>query len=326
MTSRERVGAALAGEAVDRPPVALWRHFPEQDQTAADLSAATLDWQRRFGFDLIKIMPPGDYPTIDWGAQSVYEGAAAGTRRTTRFPVARPDDWSALAPLDVRRGFHGVMLDVLARTRDVLDPDVPLLQTVFSPLTTAAKLSDGLAVEHLRAHPADLHAGLRRITAVTRDVIAASLAAGADGLFFATQHADFGVLDETEYREFGLAYDLQALAAATGSAITMLHLHGEAPMFDLQARYPAHAINWHDRRVVPHLDEGQRRSGRCVCGGLDERRIAARTPVDAAEEARDAIARTGGRRVIVAPGCVIPVATPPATIRAVVAAVAGTAA
>ena len=321
MTPRERVLAAVAGEAVDRPPVALWRHFPERDQSAVDLAAATLDWQRRFGFDLVKFMPPGDYPTIDWGAESVYEGAPGGTRRTTRFPVTRPEDWTALSPLDVRRGFNGVILDALARTRDGLGPDVPLLQTVFSPLTVAAKLSGRLAVEHLRAHPRELHAGLDRIAAVTRDVVEASLAGGADGLFFATQHADFGVLDETEYREFGLHYDLDVLAAAGPSRLTLLHLHGDAPMFDLQARYPAHALSWHDRRVAPHLAEGQQRSGRCVCGGLDERRIATRTPAEAAAEALEAIAATGGRHLIVAPGCVIPVATPEETVRAVVEAV-----
>ena len=32
MTRRERLAAALRGEPVDRPPVALWRHFPVDDQ------------------------------------------------------------------------------------------------------------------------------------------------------------------------------------------------------------------------------------------------------------------------------------------------------
>lgn len=323
MTPRERVLAAIAGDDLDHPPAALWRHFPERDQTAADLAAATLEWQNAHGFDLIKFMPPGDYPTIDWGAESVYEGARGGTRRTTRFPVTKPADWTSLPPLDVRRGFYGVMLDALARTRAALDPDVPLLQTVFSPLTVAAKLSDGRAIEHLRAHPDELREGLRRITVVTSEVVRTSLAGGADGLFFATQQADFDVLDETEYRAFGLHYDLEVLVAAGPSMLTLLHLHGEAPMFDLQARYPVHAINWHDRRVAPHLAEGQHRSGRCVCGGLDERRIAGRPPAEAAAEAREAVAATGGRHLIVAPGCVVPVATPAETVRAVVEAVAG---
>jgi uroporphyrinogen decarboxylase len=321
MTARERVGAALAGEPVDRPPVALWRHFPEEDQTAEGLAAATLRWQQAHGFDLIKLMPPGDYPTIDWGAVSVYQGATGGTRQTTRFPVTRPADWTTLPPLDVRQGFNGVMLDAVAQTRAALDPAVILLQTVFSSLTVANKLTGGLAVEHLRAHPTELRAGLRRITEVTRDVAAASLAAGADGLFFATQLADFTVLDETEYREFGLAYDLQVLEAAGESRLTMLHLHGEAPMFELQSRYPIHAVNWHDRRAAPHLAEGRVRAGRCVAGGLDERRIATYAPEQAAAEAREAIAQTGGAGLIVAPGCVIPITTAPATIQAAVDAV-----
>ena len=40
-------------------------HFPDRDQTAADQAAVTLDWQARFGFDFIKLMPPGDYMSID---------------------------------------------------------------------------------------------------------------------------------------------------------------------------------------------------------------------------------------------------------------------
>jgi uroporphyrinogen decarboxylase len=180
------------------------------------------------------------------------------------------------------------------------------------------KLSRGLAVEQLRAHPQELHAALGVITEVTRAMTEASLAAGADGLFFASQCADFRVMDEAEYREFGLHYDLEVLAGAGASRITMLHLHGEAPMFDLQTRYPAHAINWHDRHAPPDLVEGIRESGRCAAGGINERTIATATPEAAAAEALDAVARTGGRHLIVTAGCVIPVATPGATIRAVV--------
>ena len=31
-THRERIQAALQGELIDRAPVALWRHFPVDDQ------------------------------------------------------------------------------------------------------------------------------------------------------------------------------------------------------------------------------------------------------------------------------------------------------
>lgn len=321
MTSRERIAAAVAGEPVDRPPVSLWHHFPERDQTAADLTASTLAWQRRFEFDLVKFMPPGDYPTIDWGATSDYRGAAGGTRTTTRFPINGPGDWAKLTPLDVRQGFNGVVLDAVRRTRDGLSDDVPLLQTIFSPLTIAMKLSNGGAIEHSRAHPEALRAGLEVIAPVTAAMARASIDAGADGLFFASQCADFRLLDETEYREFGVHYDLTVLADLPDSAIVMLHLHGDAPMFDLQALYPAQILNWHDRHAQPDLPTGQRESGRCVAGGINERTIATMAPADAAAQARDAIATMQGRRLIVAPGCVIPVATPAVTVRAIVDAV-----
>src|SRR5262245_12418962 len=115
MTSRERVNAAIAGRPVDHPPVSLWQHFPERDQTADDLTAATLDWQNRFGFDLVKFMPPGDYPIIDWGGITVYEGARGGTRTTKRFPISAPEEWSTLKPLDVRDGFNGRVIDAVGR-------------------------------------------------------------------------------------------------------------------------------------------------------------------------------------------------------------------
>jgi len=43
---RERMQACLSGSAVDRPPVALWRHFPVDDQTPQGLAAATVNFQR----------------------------------------------------------------------------------------------------------------------------------------------------------------------------------------------------------------------------------------------------------------------------------------
>jgi uroporphyrinogen decarboxylase len=326
MSPAERVRAAAAGLEADRPPVSLWRHFPERDQTAADLTASTLDWQRRFGFDLVKFMPPGDYPTIDWGAESRFEGAPGGTRTTTRFPVTTLADWTALRPVDVRQGFNGVIVEAVRQTRAGLGPDVPLFQTIFSPLSVAMKLSKNMAVEHLRAHPAELHAALDVIAGVTRAMLEASLEAGADAIFFATQCADFSVMDEAEYREFGLPYDLRVLEPTKDRAIVMLHVHGTAPMFELAAHYPAElvqVVNWHDRRAAPHLADGLKLAHRCVAGGLNEQAIVEQTPEDVAALARDAVAQTGGRNLIVAPGCVVPVPTPEENVRAAVEAVRG---
>ena len=38
MNHRQRLEACISGNEVDRPPVALWRHFPVDDSNAVELS------------------------------------------------------------------------------------------------------------------------------------------------------------------------------------------------------------------------------------------------------------------------------------------------
>jgi uroporphyrinogen decarboxylase len=321
MSRWERVEAALAGAAVDRPPVSLWHHFPEQDQTAEALANSTRAWQERYDSDFIKFMPPGDYATIDWGLTSAYQGSDSGTRETTHYPVTTADDWRRIAPIPVDRGMHREVIEAARLTNEQLGGTVPLLQTIFSPLTIAMKLSDGRVLDHLRERPDVVHEALAAITTVTRAMTATTLERGASGVFFATQCATTDLMTVPEYEEFGARYDRQVLDAASASRFTMLHIHGENIMFDALMTYPVHAINWHDRRTTPTLAEGTRRSGKCAIGGIHEHAIATMTPDEAAAQARDAIAATGGRHVMIGPGCVIPITTPPATIAAVIRAV-----
>src|SRR3954454_1943827 len=142
MSKWERVEAALAGAAVDRPPGSIWQQFPERDQTAAALAGATLAWHARYDNDFIKFMPPGDYATIDWGLTSAYRGGTSGTRETTHFPIATIEDWRKIGPIPVDRGMHRAAIEAAARVDEQLGGAVPLLQTIFSPLTIAMKLSD----------------------------------------------------------------------------------------------------------------------------------------------------------------------------------------
>lgn len=317
----ERVEAALAGKAVDRPPVSLWHHFPERDQTAEALANSTLAWQERYDSDFIKFMPPGDYATIDWGLTSEYQGSHSGTRETIHYPVTTIDDWRRVAPIPVDRGMHREVIEAARLTNARLNGAVPLLQTIFSPLTIAMKLSDGRVLDHMREQPERVHEALAAITTVTRAMTKTTLERGASGLFFATQCATTDLMTVPEYEEFGAPYDRQVLDAAGASRFTMLHIHGENIMFDALMTYPVHAINWHDRRTPPALAEGARRSGKCAIGGINEHDIATMTPNEAAAQARDAVAATGGRHVMIAPGCVIPITTPPETIAAVIRAV-----
>jgi len=321
ISPRERLHAAVNGLDVDRPPVSLWRHFPEEDQTANGLANATLRWQERFGFDFIKFMPPGDYPTIDWGATSQYEGSSGGTRTTTSFPIMRTEDWKRLKPVDIEHGFNKIMLEALQATRSLLDPDVPLLQTIFGPLTIAMKLSNGKAIEHVRSNPELVREALATISVVTQAMLKSSIERGADGIFFATQCADESVMSEQEYRRLALPFDLQVLSNLPDTAFLMLHLHGAKPLLNLHDTFPPGMLNWYDRRFGPPLHEIQSRTGRCVAGGIDELSIVTEEAASIAASAVDAIEQNDGRSVMVTPGCVIPITAPEQSVGSAVDAV-----
>jgi uroporphyrinogen decarboxylase len=323
MTAWDRVAAALAGRSVDYPPVSLWRHFPDHDQTAQQLATSTIQWQGLLGLDFIKLMPPGDYATIDWGARSEYRGAAGGTRETIHFPIQTVDDWARIEPVDPLHGFNGQMVHACGLVRDALGDNIPILQTIFSPLTIANKLSNGLVIEHLKTHPDDVHRALNVIKDVTIGVTFASVREGADGVFFASQCASSDMVTEGEYREFGVRYDLPVMNAIAdaGSRFTLVHVHGQNTYFDLLASYDSHAINWHDRRVGPSISEVHRRyPTRALVAGIDEKAIATMSPLDADRQTRDALRQADGRRLLIGPGCVIPVATPEENLLAAVRA------
>jgi len=83
-----------------------------------------------------------------------------------------------------------------------------------------------------------------------------------------------------------------------------------------------HAVNWHDRVTPPALGDAQRRFAGAVVGGLNENVTLRAGPVEAIKaEVDDTIRQTGGRGVMVAPGCVLPLDIPDEHLEAVVTAV-----
>jgi uroporphyrinogen decarboxylase len=317
-THRERVENCLAGADLDRPPVALWRHFPVDDQTPEGLAAITLDFQRRYDFDLVKVSPASSFCTKDWGVQDEWRGAIEGTREYTRRAVQRAEDWSQLPLLDPHQGALGATLDSLRKITAGLSPDVPVIQTVFSPLMQAKYLvgPQELLVQ-LRRDPDAIHQGLKTVAESTRRFVEAALQTGIAGIFYAVQFATFELLSVEEYQSFGRTYDLQVLEAAQEGWLNMLHLHGDEVMFDVFVDYPVQVINWHDRDTYPSLREARAKFSGALCGGLQrERTMVLGIPDHVTAEAQDAIEQTGGRGFILGTGCVLPIIAPHANILA----------
>jgi len=322
LTKRERLEAAIRGEATDRVPVALWRHFPGDDYRPEDLAASTVGFQRRYDFDFVKVTPASSFSVADWGARDEWRGNEEGTRIYTHYPIQSPDDWKRLPDLDPRAGFLGAQCKCLDLIHRDLGDDVPFIQTIFSPLAQAKHLAGDRAFVHMREQPAAFKAGLEKITQATIRFIEEARKTGIAGVFYAMQHATYSVTSSTEYAEFGKPYDLRVLEAAKGLWLNVLHLHGNDVMFDLVADYPVQVWNWHDRDTPPTLRDALPKVKGAVCGGLGRVSTMLRgTPDDVRREIADAVAQTGGRRLIIGTGCVTLVTTPESNLRAARAAV-----
>jgi uroporphyrinogen decarboxylase len=318
LTHRQRIEKIIAGQAPDRTPVVLWRHFPVDDQSPEGLASATASYQHTFDFDLLKVTPSSSFCLKDWGARDAWNGEAEGTRNYTNVVIRNPEDWYRLKVVDPNRGFLGEQLTCIRLLVNEFSPETPVLQTIFNPLAQAKNLvSRDLLIVHLRKYPEALQAGLKTITENTLGFIEQMKKTGVAGIFYAVQHAQYDLLSEDEFSQFSRAYDLQILASVQSLWANMIHLHGENVMFDLVAQYPAAIINWHDRHTQPDLKAAAASFPGVLCGGLSRQEtLVLGTPETIFEEAKQALKDTQGKKFILGTGCVVPVTAPYGNIMA----------
>ena len=125
---RQRLESCLSQVKPDRVPVALWRHFPVDDQTPEGLAAAVLDFQRLYDFDILKVTPASSFCLKDWGAQDEWQGATEGTRAYTHRVIQTPEDWLKLKVLDPYSGFLSQQITCLQLLIKELSADPTLCQ------------------------------------------------------------------------------------------------------------------------------------------------------------------------------------------------------
>jgi uroporphyrinogen decarboxylase len=311
MKKRERLSAALAGKAVDRPPVAFWRHWPGDDQQEDSLIQATLNFQRLWDLDFIKLPVSSTYAVSDWGVKHEYQGSPNGDRAYLERAVKEPRDWARIGALDIENGTYGRTLRALRSVVSQKDLDTPLVVTMFNPLSVAFYLAgDETCSVHLRTHAAELEAALEAITQTAVKFARAAIEAGADGIFLSAKQASFGDLSQAEYLRFGRPGDLEVLRAASQGWFNILHLHGQHPMLETLADYPAQALNWHDRTTQSLSAVGRIFKG-ALMGGVEQYKVLHfGQPADVRRQVEDAISQMNGKRLIVSPGCTYPLTVP----------------
>jgi uroporphyrinogen decarboxylase len=311
MTGRERVEAALAMGVADRPPIGAWGHTYREEWSPDALAAITVERARRFGWDFVKFQPRASCFAEAFG--SVYHPSGHKLRGPILIQAAAPDleSWSKVS-LANRQALDDQVesIGIVARG---LGAAVPVIQTVFSPITVGGYLvgkSQARVVRELRQHPEVVGPALQRIADALVDFSRRSIEAGASGIFYAISgYAGRGVMSEDRYRDLVLPYDRAVLNAMPDVAwFNVLHLCGSNLNFTLARDLPTHAVSWSvHNQGNPSLAQGRNIAARAVMGGLSQRAtLVYGPPSKVRAEAERAVEETGGRGLLLAPGCSVP--------------------
>lgn len=313
MTKRERVQAALNKQEVDRIPISIWYHLPDVDQDPVELAERTVELTREHDYDFIKMMPFGNYGAQDYGLSVRFYCTPTQTAKERKFAIHSPEDWLRIEPLPAYYGTYGKQVQFARHLQRMLKgDDIPYIQTIFSPLTTAKKLAGPRVFDDMRRHPEALHQALQAFAETTIHFCKANIEAGVAGFFFASQCSSYDCCTEEEYEAFGSRYDLQILKAIqAGTWFNVVHIHGDHTMFEKMAAYPVNCVNWHDRWSAPSLAEARKLTDKCLLGGLNERWFAEASAQEIPAHLKEAVDSAGRRGLMLGPGCVAKLNTPP---------------
>lgn len=314
---KERLQMILAGEKPDRFAASFWRHFFHKEHDARGTAEAMLAFQEEFDWDFMKINPRADFHTQDWGLKLDYSNNEFKKHKKSNFPVREPEDWLKIKPHDLSAPALAEHLKTVSLIRKGSDRELPLLMTVFTPLSVAGRLVEDrqTLVEHIRTAPEPVEEALRAITKTFRAFVAELRNAGADGIFYATlQWASADMLTWEEYKRFGLPYDLEVIAATESDALNLLHVcHTDNYLEQLHERdYHCRMYNWdsaHESNLS--LEKAYDKiKGKTLVGGVEENGWLQGDRETVEKNIKNLLRQHDPHRLIIGPGCCIPPETP----------------
>lgn len=325
MTHRERIEALLSGEKPDRMPVSFWRHFYDSESTAEQLKTSMVRFQEEFDWDLMKINPRASYHMEDWGNAYEYTGNPEDKPKRLEYAVHKSKDWEKINRLDPSKA--EVLADHLKAIRLIrksVGDDLPVVMTVFNPISIAGDLvkDDPFLVDQIRRDPDPLQRALERITETFIDFSKAAVAAGADGIFFATtQWASTSRITEDEYDKFGRKYDFMLLdEVMPHTKINVLHVCDRCNMLPLFKDYPIKIVNWDmNDETNPDAAKGAEiLKDKVILGGVERKGLLQKgthAELEAVVEKYKAFAQK--HPFMLGPDCSIPVTTPDENLRVI---------
>lgn len=308
MTKKERIQAAIRGEKPDKIPYSFWTHMPGTDLDPEAIAEKTYEFYKTYDFDFVKTMNNGMYAIEDFGCTIDYsEIEKGGVAKVVSSPIQSAGDFRKLKVCPYTEGSNARELRHLKLVLEKLKgEEVPVIFTVFTPITIADKICGGTLTKYLEeGHGEEVKAALEVITETTCRLAEAAIRLGADGIFLASQMSSYDKCTVCQYAEYGKPYDLRVLEAAKDGWMNTIHCHGSNIMFELLKDYPVHVFNWHAWETLPGLEEAYMLTGKCLMGGLKRTDITNKNKGEIQHQIFRCFKEMGGLHQILTPGCVI---------------------
>ncbi len=311
MEKHDKIFKAFRGEYLEYIPFSLWMHHLEYDDNPVALAEREIEFALKYDVDILKLNPSGAYTVRDRGAEIDVDKNRIPVAKIKKPAILSQSDWNNVEKLSPDKGAYQDRVLCIEYIQRELDGVFPMMETIFSPLTTVKKLRGDELARDLREIPDKIEEVLSIIADETADYIEKLAAQGVEGVFFATQVATRNFVDPDTHKRFGIKYDLKVLDRVKNKLkFIVIHIHGEDIFFEHFIDYPHSALSWHVNLTPPSIKEARKRYRVIPLCGINRATLWKGTKEDIKKEITKAVKEADGRGIIIGPGCTIPPAAP----------------
>lgn len=297
MNKKERIMAAIAGEAVDTVPMAFWLPVAEKEGTPEACAEKAYQFSNLWDLDLTVTVNGSGYSAEDYIAPDYEQNGGV------RY-IKRPEDWMKIGESSVN---SGALLREQQSLKLLLEKENgkrPVVFRVLSPLATASQLAIHLWEDVRRGGGNMVKEALKSITETTCALVQRVIELGADGIFFEAPLADYEIASEAFYREYGAPYDMAVLSASQGWC-NIVRGGSTNCMFSILRKYPAQIFAWDAAQSLPTIKEAQALTDKCCMAGLSRRHMEFDQWNYVEYDIYQTLKETAGRRLILSAGAAV---------------------
>lgn len=293
MNKIQRMQAVFSGHEADIVPAGFWFHY-NGAMTTEEMASTHIDLYRKTDMDIVKIMQ--DYPYAPLEA------------------VKNPSDWYKIKMAGKNSPEYKKLEEVLKRVVDEVGDEVMVFQTMFGPFKAAVMAyGDALVMEHAKADPKAVAAGVNAIAESLAEWTDGYLNAGASGIYYSAQFGEPGRFTEEEWSALVKPSDLKVLKVADerDNKYNILHICGE-PEYDFKVElerffdYTGDMVNWSVKDNHFDLSRGRESFKRPILGGLNNKKnIISGTPAEIVQEVNGIIDGFGAKNFMIGADCTV---------------------